>query len=113
MVRAIAAPMEPGAIFRRCPVVTVVPFGAFVDIAPGKQGLVHVSEYDKAPTPDMTKVAVVRRGWGGAVGGRWRRPLSPHFGLRTRPCLRRFHHTPNLAPLNSNLLALATAHPKP
>jgi hypothetical protein len=41
-------------------VVAVVPFGVFVDIAPGKQGLVHVSEYDRVHVPDMTKVAAVR-----------------------------------------------------
>ncbi|GBF90657.1 hypothetical protein Rsub_03229 [Raphidocelis subcapitata] len=41
------------------PVVTVVPFGAFVDVAPGKSGLVHVSEYGTTPVADMTKVAVV------------------------------------------------------
>lgn len=40
--------------------VSVVPFGAFVDVAPGRSGLVHVSEYDAAPVVDMTKVAVVR-----------------------------------------------------
>jgi len=50
----------------------VVPFGAFVDIAPGKSGLVHVSEYDVAPTADMSKVCVVSTSRVCVGGGRSR-----------------------------------------
>jgi polyribonucleotide nucleotidyltransferase len=35
---------EVGAIYRDKPVVSVMDFGAFVQIMPGKDGLVHVSE---------------------------------------------------------------------
>ncbi|KAI8473323.1 MAG: chloroplast polyribonucleotide phosphorylase [Monoraphidium minutum] len=64
MVLAMTTSVEVGAIFRRAalesrPVVGVMPFGAFVEIAPGRQGLVHVSEYDRTPVADMARVAVV------------------------------------------------------
>ena len=35
---------EPGTIYKDVPVVSVLDFGAFVQIMPGKDGLVHVSE---------------------------------------------------------------------
>ena len=35
---------EVGAIYKDRPVVSVLDFGAFVQIMPGKDGLVHVSE---------------------------------------------------------------------
>jgi polyribonucleotide nucleotidyltransferase len=35
---------EVGKIYNNCRVVTVLDFGAFVEILPGKEGLVHVSE---------------------------------------------------------------------
>lgn len=35
---------EVGAIYENCRVVSVLDFGAFVEIMPGKEGLVHVSE---------------------------------------------------------------------
>lgn len=35
---------EPGTIYKDVPVVSVLDFGAFVQILPGKDGLVHVSE---------------------------------------------------------------------
>jgi polyribonucleotide nucleotidyltransferase len=40
----IVAEPEVGAIYRDKPVVSVMDFGAFVQIMPGKDGLVHVSE---------------------------------------------------------------------
>ncbi len=40
----IVAEPEVGAIYEDCRVVTVLEFGAFVEILPGKEGLVHVSE---------------------------------------------------------------------
>jgi len=44
MIWDITAEPEVGAIYRNCRVVSVLDFGAFVEILPGKEGLVHVSE---------------------------------------------------------------------
>lgn len=44
MISDIVAEPEVGAIYRDKPVVSVMDFGAFVQIMPGKDGLVHVSE---------------------------------------------------------------------
>lgn len=44
MINDIVAEPEVGAIYRNKPVVSVMDFGAFVQIMPGKDGLVHVSE---------------------------------------------------------------------
>ncbi len=35
---------QPGMVFKDRPVMKVLDFGAFVNIMPGKDGLVHVSE---------------------------------------------------------------------
>lgn len=43
MVETIVRPLEPGERFEGR-VVSILNFGAFVEIAPGRQGLVHVSE---------------------------------------------------------------------
>ncbi len=43
-IRSITAEPEVGAIYKNAPVVSVMDFGAFVQIMPGKDGLVHVSE---------------------------------------------------------------------
>ena len=40
----IVAEPEVGKIYKDVPVVSVLDFGAFVQIMPGKDGLVHVSE---------------------------------------------------------------------
>lgn len=40
----LTAEPEVGAIYENCRVVSVLDFGAFVEILPGKEGLVHVSE---------------------------------------------------------------------
>lgn len=44
MINDIVAEPEVGAIYRDKPVVSVMDFGAFVQIMPGKDGLVHISE---------------------------------------------------------------------
>ena len=44
MIRDITAEPEVGAIYKNSRVVSVLDFGAFVEILPGKEGLVHVSE---------------------------------------------------------------------
>lgn len=43
-IQSIVAEPEVGKIYADVPVVTVMDFGAFVQIMPGKDGLVHVSE---------------------------------------------------------------------
>ena len=43
-IESIVAEPEVGKIYRDVPVVNVMDFGAFVQIMPGKDGLVHVSE---------------------------------------------------------------------
>jgi polyribonucleotide nucleotidyltransferase len=43
-VRTLTAEPEVGRIYENCRVVSVLEFGAFVEILPGKEGLVHVSE---------------------------------------------------------------------
>jgi polyribonucleotide nucleotidyltransferase len=44
MIMGIVAEPEVGKIYENVPVMTVMDFGAFVQIMPGKDGLVHVSE---------------------------------------------------------------------
>ncbi len=44
MVKDITVEPEVGTIYKDVPVVSVLDFGAFVQILPGKDGLVHVSE---------------------------------------------------------------------
>lgn len=43
-VKNLTAEPEVGAIYKDCRVVSVLDFGAFVEIMPGHEGLVHVSE---------------------------------------------------------------------
>lgn len=43
-IENLTAEPEVGKIYKDVPVVTVMDFGAFVQIMPGKDGLVHVSE---------------------------------------------------------------------
>jgi polyribonucleotide nucleotidyltransferase len=43
-IESIVAEPEVGKIYENVPVVSVMDFGAFVQIMPGKDGLVHVSE---------------------------------------------------------------------
>ncbi|MBP5230492.1 MAG: polyribonucleotide nucleotidyltransferase [Clostridia bacterium] len=46
IIEAIAKDPEPGTIFLGT-VTRIMNFGAFVEIAPGKEGLVHISQLDK------------------------------------------------------------------
>jgi polyribonucleotide nucleotidyltransferase len=43
-IQHLVAEPDVGAIYEDCRVVSVLDFGAFVEILPGKEGLVHVSE---------------------------------------------------------------------
>jgi len=58
MISDIVAEPEVGAIYKDKPVVSVMDFGAFVQIMPGKDGLVHISELSDervAKTSDIVK----------------------------------------------------------
>jgi len=44
-IRQIVAVPEVGEIYE-AKVKTIMPYGAFVEIMPGKDGLLHISEYD-------------------------------------------------------------------
>ncbi|HEX5797543.1 MAG TPA: polyribonucleotide nucleotidyltransferase [Candidatus Saccharimonadales bacterium] len=43
-IQTLTAEPEVGKIYKDCTVISVLEFGAFVEILPGKEGLVHVSE---------------------------------------------------------------------
>ncbi len=49
-IESITAEPEVGKIYKDVPVVSVLDFGAFVQIMPGKDGLVHVSEISEERT---------------------------------------------------------------
>jgi polyribonucleotide nucleotidyltransferase len=58
MINDIVAEPEVGAIYKDKPVVSVMDFGAFVQIMPGKDGLVHISELSEdrvEKTSDVVK----------------------------------------------------------
>ena len=58
IVETIAMDPEPGAIYLG-KVVRIMDFGAFVEIAPGKEGLVHISQLDVKRTEKVTDVVNV------------------------------------------------------
>ncbi len=55
IVQTIATDPEPGAMYLG-KVTRIMDFGAFVEIAPGKEGLVHVSQLDVKRTENVTDV---------------------------------------------------------
>ncbi len=58
IVEAIAKDPEPGTIFHGT-VTRIMTFGAFVEIAPGKEGLVHISQLDKKRVAKVEDVVSV------------------------------------------------------
>ncbi len=58
IVEAIAKDPEPGEIFFGT-VTRIMTFGAFVEIAPGKEGLVHISQLDKKRVAKVEDVVSV------------------------------------------------------
>ena len=58
IVETIATDPEPGAIFLG-KVTRVMDFGAFVEIAPGKEGLCHISQLDVKRTEKVTDIVNV------------------------------------------------------
>lgn len=55
-VRALAFDPEVGRVYRCARVVQVAPFGAFVEVAPKRDGLLHVSEWDVSRTASIADV---------------------------------------------------------
>jgi hypothetical protein len=103
MVRIITGEAPPGTIVRGARVERVSPFGAFVEVAPNKSGLVHLSEVDVAPVrviEDVMKVGEGGEGRGkGGAGGQQggmggvccTRPavpggVTPHHHASQPPC---------------------------
>ncbi len=58
IIEAIAKDPEPGTIFMGT-VTRLMTFGAFVEIAPGKEGLVHISQLDKKRVAKVEDVVSV------------------------------------------------------
>jgi polyribonucleotide nucleotidyltransferase len=56
MVVGLTSDPEVGAVYRGARVVTVAPFGAFVEIMPKREGLLHVSEWDVGRTANIADV---------------------------------------------------------
>ena len=54
-IKTITAEPEVGAIYKGV-VKTVKDFGAFVEIMPGTDGLVHISELDKSRVNKVTDI---------------------------------------------------------
>lgn len=55
-IESITAEPEVGKTYENCRVVSVLDFGAFVEIMPGKEGLVHISELRKERVEKVTDV---------------------------------------------------------
>lgn len=55
-IKGITDDPEVGAIYENVPVVSVLDFGAFVQIMPGKDGLVHISELSEDRVEKVTDV---------------------------------------------------------
>jgi polyribonucleotide nucleotidyltransferase len=86
-IQNITAEPEVGTIYDNCRVVSVLDFGAFVEILPGKEGLVHVSEMseervnkpsDVVKEGDLVTVKLV------AIDDRGRLQLSMKAAARER-----------------------------
>ncbi len=58
IIDAIVFEQVPGAIYNGT-VTRIIPIGAFVEIAPGKEGLVHISKLDKKRTEKVEDVVSV------------------------------------------------------
>ena len=58
IIQTIASDPEPGAMYLG-KVTRIMDFGAFVEIAPGKEGLVHISQLDVKRTEKVTDVVNV------------------------------------------------------
>ncbi|MBR2635304.1 MAG: polyribonucleotide nucleotidyltransferase [Clostridia bacterium] len=59
IVEAIVFEPEVGMVFDNCTVTRLMTFGAFVEFAPGKEGLVHISKLDKKRVEKVEDVCKV------------------------------------------------------
>lgn len=59
MIMNLVTDPEPGRVYRNAKVVQVTNFGAFVELAPKKDGLLHVSEWDFVRTASIADVVNV------------------------------------------------------
>ncbi len=59
IVDAIVFEPEVGMVFEDCTVTRLMTFGAFVEFAPGKEGLVHISKLDKKRVEKVEDVCKV------------------------------------------------------
>lgn len=59
MIQLLAEDPKYGTIMRQKKVVSLTHFGCFVELCPGKQGMVHVSELDTKPIMDVNAVVKV------------------------------------------------------
>lgn len=57
MVEGLTSDPEVGRIYRASKVTGVAPFGAFVEVLPRREGLLHVSEWDVGRTESIADVA--------------------------------------------------------
>ena len=48
-------PPEVGRVYRGCAIKTVMPYGVFVEVTPGHEGLVHVSQLDDKRIEDISQ----------------------------------------------------------
>lgn len=56
MINGLVAEIEIGRVYNG-KITSIVPFGAFVEILPGKEGLCHISEYDNARIANLSDFA--------------------------------------------------------
>lgn len=56
-IKAITAVPEVGEIYEGV-IKTIVPFGAFIEVMPGKDGLLHISEIDHRRFADMEETGL-------------------------------------------------------
>lgn len=54
IVRGLVAEVEPGQVYNGI-IRKIMPFGLFVEVLPGKEGLCHISEYDNQRIDDLSK----------------------------------------------------------
>jgi len=58
IIQSLTAEVEIGKVYKG-KITSVVPFGVFTEILPGREGLCHISEYDKSRIEDLNKVVKV------------------------------------------------------
>lgn len=56
MIEGLVFDPEPGRVYRNARVVSVTTFGAFVEVQPKRDGLLHVSEWDFGHTKSISDV---------------------------------------------------------